>query len=341
MKGTDRPTAALIFGGRGMEHEVSVNGARFVFPLIDEEIYRKILVFIAKDGRWIIITDVSRLDGVECFPIFKDGAGGLITDKEFIPIDVAFPLLHGDYGEDGVVQGALENAKIPYVGCDVQSSAVARDKGLVKLIAKELGIPTAKWVEHTGCTEESVWLAERLLGYPVFVKPARLGSSVGASYAKSESELYSAIENASRLGRGRVIIEEFIEIEKELESAYYSASGRILFTSPGEVVCDSGFYDFERKYLGEGAQVSEKSSVDNIYSEKIAEYSEKLVKKLGLRHVARIDYFLSKENKIYFNEVNTMPGFTARSLYPRLTEKHGIPPRELINSLLCEALGTS
>ena len=336
--GRDRPTAALIFGGRGMEHDVSINGAKFVFPLIDEKIFKKIPVYISKDGKWLMKTDVSGSEGVECFPVFRGGVGGLITSEGFIPVDVAFPLLHGDFGEDGTVQGALENAMIPYVGCDVATGAIARDKGLVKLIARELGILTAKWIEHSGCTEESVWLTERLLGYPVFVKPSRLGSSVGVSCANNSSELYSAIENASHLGKGRVIIEEAVEVIKELECAYYSASGKILFTSPGEVVCDLGFYDFNRKYLGDGASVSEISNIDKAATDATLEYSKKLAKRLGLRHISRIDFFLSTDGKVYFNEVNTMPGFTERSLYPRLLLKEGIPSRELVLSLLNEAM---
>lgn len=336
--GRDKPTAALIFGGRGMEHEVSICGAEFVFPLIDEKIYRKIPVYISKDGTWLIKTDVSSDEGTECFPIFRGGVGGFITSEGFIPIDAAFPLLHGDFGEDGTVQGALENAMIPYVGCDTPTSAIARDKGLVKLIAREMGIPTAKWIEHSGCIDESVWLAERLLGYPMFIKPSRLGSSVGVSRAENRDELYSAIENASRLGYGKVIIEESIEVEKELECAYYSASGKILFTSPGEIVCEDGFYDYQRKYCDRGARVSEKTSINEALTEKIIEHSKKIAKKLSLRQISRIDYFSSSEGKLYFNEINTMPGFTEKSLYPKLLEKHGISPRELINSLLEGAL---
>ena len=337
MVGRDKPTAVLIFGGRGMEHEVSRLGAEFVYPLIDENVYEKIPVYIAKDGRWLMRSDVLSENLTECFPILRGGVGGLITEEEFIPVDVAFPLLHGDFGEDGTVQGALECAKIPYVGCDTLTSAVARDKCLVKLIAKELNIPTAEWVEYSGCIEETVWLLERLLGYPVFVKPSRLGSSVGAKRADNIDELASAIENASRLGSGRVIIEEFVDIEKELECAYYSAAGRILFTAPGEIVCDGDFYDFLKKYRSTGADVSEKASISSALTERITEYSKKLAKRIGLRHLSRIDYFLSKQGRLYFNEINTMPGFTERSLYPRLLEKHGIAPKELIGSLLHDA----
>ena len=337
MAGKNKPKAALIFGGRGMEHDVSVCGAEFVFPLIDEDIYEKIPVYIDKDGTWLIKSDLTAVGGVGCFPAFWQGARGLIGEGGFTPIDVAFPLLHGDFGEDGIVQGALECADIPFVGCDTLTSAVARDKCLVKLIARELKIPTAGWIEHSGCIEESVWLSEKLLGYPVFVKPSRLGSSVGASRANNKDGLTRAIENASSLGSGKVIIEEFIDIEKELECAYYSVSGRTVFTSPGEIVCDGGFYDFRKKYRTGGASVTENSSVDGTTAEKIAEYSKKIAKKIGLRHLSRIDYFLSRDGRLYFNEINTMPGFTERSLYPRLLEKHGIAPRELIRSLLDDA----
>ena len=330
----DRPRAALIFGGRGLEHDVSVKGAEYVFPLIDEK-FEKILLYITRDGRWLklsTLNDATSALGEECYPTLR----GIIGAEGFERIDVAFPLLHGDYGEDGVVQGALECAMIPYVGCDVHSSAVARDKCLLKLIARELGINTAEWVEYNGDIESTASLCEEKLGYPLFVKPARLGSSVGVARAESREELTSAIKNAARLGSGRVIIEEYIKIERELECAYFSSGGKEIFTHPGEIVCDGGFYDFDKKYVAQGASVSPCARVSESIANKVIEHSKALVKKIGLSGISRLDFFLSIGGTLYFNEINTMPGFTESSLYPALIEGYGIPARELISSLLSE-----
>ena len=345
---TEMPSIALIFGGRGFEHDVSVRGAEYVFPLIDTSLYRKIPIYIKKNGTWVTPTlrDLpccpraladEAVPTEECFPAFRNSVCGLQAESAFLPIVSAFPLLHGDFGEDGVVQGALENARIPYVGCNTLTSAVTRDKCYVKLIAKHLGIPTARWVYVTEACAESVENAERTLGYPMFVKPARLGSSVGAGIAKCRVELTKALDRALALGSGRALVEEFVDIDKELECGYYSSKSKELFTSIGEISCENGFYDYETKYFSEAARVSSRAPLTEAECAKIHGYASRLARYLGLCGLSRIDFFRARDGGIYFNEINTMPGFTETSLYPRLVSEAGISPKELINRLIGDA----
>ena len=344
-------SVALIFGGRGFEHEVSLRGAEYVYPLIDTSNYRKIPVYIKKDGTWVTpaLRDIpccpraladEAVPTEECFPAFIEAKGGLQTASAFIPIVSAFPLLHGDFGEDGVVEGALENARIPNVGCDTQASAVTRDKCYVKLIAKHLGIPTAKWIYVMDeMTENALTKAETELGYPMFIKPARLGSSVGAGIAHCRTDLAKALHRALDTGSGRAMIEEYIDVEKELECGYFSAKSKELFTSIGQISYAERFYDYETKYLSNTARLSLRADIQEREAEKIYRASRLLIKFLGIRGLSRVDFFLSRDGNIYFNEINTMPGFTESSLYPRLVAECGIPPRELVNLLIEDAKG--
>ena len=343
------PTVALIFGGRGHERDVSTKGAEYVFPLIDDAVYRKIPIFIEKNGAWLIpaLRDISACpralaDGVipstECAPAYLNSSPGLLTEGEFIPLAAAFPLLHGDFGEDGTVQGALENAKIPFVGCDVQASAISRDKAFVKTIAKHLGIPTARWLYLIGKFDESMIKdAESEIGYPAFVKPARLGSSVGASPAKNRAELDVALRRALAVGSGRAIVEKLVDVESELECGYFFAKDKELFTNIGKISYTSNFYDYETKYKNSCATLRTNADVTERERNKIREYSSALVRMLGISGMSRIDFFRTSDGRILFNEINTIPGFTESSLYPRLLSESGISPRELVNRLISDA----
>lgn len=353
MNKSDKKCVALLFGGRGAEHEVSIIGAKFVFPLIDREKYLPLAVYISRSGEWLISKDENSASVEEIvsakteltpvYPTFKNGGGLLTAEGKFIPIYTAFPLLHGDFGEDGVVQGALECAGISYVGCGTHASAVTSDKAYTKILAEHLGIPTAKWILANGKSAEDIILAraraEGHVGYPMFIKPTRLGSSVGASPARTREEFDEAYIHAASLGNGAVLIEELISIEKELECAYFADKSKELFTNPGQISCGGEFYDYDTKYKSHSnAKVSESASVEDETVKKIKEYSKLLVKLLGIREIARIDYFLTRDGRIIFNEINTMPGFTSGSLYPRLLSSHGIPPEELVNRLILDSV---
>lgn len=317
-----RLRVALIWGGRGFENEVSTRGKNHILPILSEK-YDVLSTFIDKNGDWF--TDYGRVIPAE---------GGLYCPErgELFAIDCAIPLLHGDWGEDGVVQGALENAKIPYIGCDSPASALCRDKAIVKTVANSIGVPT---LPHLLLLREegvdfALRRAEESLCYPMFIKPCRLGSSVGASSAYDRDELINALKVAFDLC-SRVIIEPCLTDKRELECGYYSAMRREIFSYPGEILL-SGTYGYREKYVSP-AGLSVRAEISTETADAIRDYSRRLVRALGVRDLSRIDYFLSGE-RIYFNEINTMPGFTDGSLYPRMMEASGVPESELFEGLI-------
>ena len=390
MSSVKKPRVALIFGGRGYERDVSVRGAENLFSLIPNEKYEKILIFIDREGRFLMprcqISEETRCQAhctasgeadskeisplrlasgeadsreisplrlasgeaetFEVYPACVSTKGGFLMGGDFLPIDAAFPLLHGNFGEDGIVQGALECAKIAYVGCDTLGSAMARDKALVGAVAERLSIPTPRFILcKKDRVSEAISESEELFGYPVFVKPTSLGSSFGAGVAKSREELILSLDKAFSLSK-RVMIQEYINIEKELECAYFGANGEELFTNLGEIRAD-GFYDYDKKYGALEIRSEENESAPKVREfsdvgeeiEKLAhEYALRLVRFLSLRDLSRIDFFLSKDGRLYFNEINTMPGFTNTSLYTRLLTRCGISPSQLVCSLIDGAI---
>ena len=316
-----RPTVMLIYGGRGYESQISLKGAMNILPVIQES-FNCLPVFIDKGGRWLC-------DGKE----LSLSQGGVLIEGIFTKIDCAFPLLHGDFGEDGRVQGALDCASIPYVGCDSVCGAICRDKYIVKAVARELGIPTLPCllaVKENGI-EKTIDECEKQIGYPLFVKPTSLGSSVGAGKADNKEELVLSLKEAFRVA-DRVIIERLLSPKRELECGFLSIKSKELFTKCGEVLCE-GFYDYQRKYSSPEVKTVAVADVDEDINQKIKDYSVRLVRALGIRDISRIDFFLSGDD-IYFNEINTMPGMTKTSLYGKMIEVNGISLRELIGLLI-------
>lgn len=323
-----RPVVALIWGGRGFERDVSRAGMENILPLIDKNTYSALSVHIEPDGRWT-------LDGREILLC----RGGIIDEGNFTKLDCAFPLLHGDFGEDGRVQGALDCADIPFVGCSTVAGAVCRDKSVVKAVAGSLGIPTLPFVFATKGerTRAIISRVEEKIGYPAFLKPTSLGSSVGASEARDRRGLFSAIRRAFELC-DRIIIEKCLSQKRELECGYFKAKGKEIFTKCGEVLCDS-FYSYDKKYSSPEVKICPVAEVSEDINRRIADWSRRLVRALGVRELSRIDFFLSGE-ELYFNEINTMPGQTKSSLYPKMIEASGIPPKVYVNLLIEEALST-
>lgn len=322
---TDKKRVALIFGGRGHEHSVSVSGAENLLSLIDGERYGVYTVIIEKNGKMRLSEG-----GAELFPVMREGKGVFLTDKgDILRVDCAFPLLHGDFGEDGSVQGLLTSLNIPFVGSDTRASAICLDKAVTKAAAEALGIPTVPWRLITDGHGAD-------LTPPLFIKPDCLGSSVGASPARSDEELISAIATASELGGRRVLAERLIEPLRELECAYFSAQGEEFVSRPGEILCD-GFYSYGRKYSEGAAEGVCRAELPARITERIREWAMELCRFIGVRHLARVDFFLSGDD-LYFNEINTMPGMTERSLYLRLLESEGIPPAEAINRMISDAM---
>lgn len=327
---TNKKQIALFFGGRGYEHSVSVSGAKNLLSLIDRERYGVYTVFIEKSGKMRLTTPDLEV-GEAVFPILDEGRGALLTESgERLQIDCAFPLLHGDFGEDGSVQGLLASCSLPFVGSDTRASAICLDKAATKALAEALGIPTVPWRLLTGGEDYTD------LELPLFIKPTGLGSSVGASPAHSREELIAAIRSAATLGGGRVLAERLISPIRELECAYFSAQGEEIVSYPGEILCD-GFYSYERKYSAEAAGTSSRADVSRELAERMREHTRRLCQTIGVRHLARVDFFLSGE-ALYLNEINTMPGMTASSLYPRLLLGAGISPAEAINRMISDAI---
>ena len=308
-------TLAIIYGGEGYEHKVSALGFQHLFPILDK-IYHILPIFIDTCGEFW-------LKSKRVFPTY----GGFADQEgEVYSVDCAFPLLHGDRGEDGVVQSALTLGKIPFIGCTPTVGAVCRDKFTVKAVANSLGIPTlpARLISR-----------DDEIALPCFIKPCCLGSSIGASGARDEKELRSALENAFRY-TDRVMVEPLIESKRELECGYFGTKGKEIFTNAGEILSNGRFYDYDSKYGG-GTKTATVADVSPEINEKIKEYSARLVTALGVRHISRIDFFLVGED-IYFNEINTMPGFTEESLYPRMLAEYGIDMPKMFEMLIGDIL---
>ena len=333
-----RKRIALIYGGQGSEREVSLSGAEFVSENIDTEKYIPLFIRIEKSGEWVISEGGSER---ATYPVRLGGLSGFLDGEKIIPVYAAFPLLHGVFGEDGRVQGTLDCAGIRYVGCGALAGAIAFDKIYTKIIAEAIGIPTVRWIARSDGTapleiEEAALAAERQIGYPMFIKPSAEGSSVGASVIYSREDFATAYANAR--AHGRVLIEALVQDKRELECAALITEGKILLSYPGEVV-SQGFYSYDEKYSDAShTEVLARAELDKVKTELILDYSKKLCEELSLSGLSRIDFFLSG-GKIYFNEINTMPGFTQSSLYPRLMGTLGIEPKELISRLIEEAGG--
>lgn len=320
-------TLALIHGGRGYESEVSLGGKGYIYPILKED-YNILPVFIDKAGRWLI-------EEREVFPYH----GGFLSPNDglFFDCDCALPLLHGDYGEDGIVQGALCCANIPYVGCESTVGAICRDKAVVKAVAERLNIPTLPYVLFK--EGDNIEIAEGEIGYPMFIKPTSLGSSFGASPARDREGLHRALDTAFSHSK-RVMIERLIEPKRELECGFFSVKGKELFTNPGEILSDGLFYDYESKYKECGFKTRDEADVDGEICRLIKEYSSRLVRFLGIKQLARIDFFLS-EGRLYFNEINTMPGMTETSLYLKMLSRQGLGVREALGLLIEDAISIS
>ena len=327
-----RKTVALIYGGRGMEHQVSCLGKSYVEGLIDREKYRILPIFIDQSGNWYIENESKK---IPAHLVRIDEGGGLITKCGTEKIDCAIPLLHGDFGEDGRIQGALDVVGVRYIGASHLCGAVCSDKGYTKDIALSLGIPVARYKRIRANTPLPV-LKEVCLefGYPLFIKPACLGSSVGAHEVECEGTLEEIFEELTNLGTD-LLIEELVKDKRELEVGFFSSGKTRIITHPGEPKCE-GFYGFDEKYSGK-TSVLARAKIDEETSKKIAEYSRLLAERLNLRHLARLDFFLFGD-RLIFNEINTFPGFTENSLYPRLMKEAGIEPHRLINLMIEDSL---
>ena len=344
---------AVLFGGVSSEHDISLKSATHVIQNIPQEKYDVVCVGITKKGRWLYYPgDLSAIATGEwernpdCTstvlspdPIHK----GLITIENGMvsvkKVDVVFPVLHGRNGEDGTIQGLLELAKIPYVGCGVLASAACMDKAVTHTILDHNGIRTAKWrmlleYEMNHLSEKCREIADAL-GYPVFVKPANSGSSIGVSRADNEAQLLDAVKLAFSHD-DKVIVEECIE-GRELEVAVFGYDAPFA-SFVGEISSCKEFYDFDAKYVLDGSQLSIPAELTLEMNREIQQIALRAYKTMGCKGLSRVDFFLTPQNEIILNEINTMPGFTAISMYPKLMRHLGMKPSYLIDKLIEQAL---
>lgn len=343
---------AVLFGGRSGEHEVSLRSATSVMAAMDPEKYDIIPIGISKQGQWWAGEDVlvafkareEKGTRAALLPEVTSGELLYLTDQgisERLKLDAVFPVLHGPYGEDGTIQGLLELAGIPYVGAGVLGSAVGMDKVVMKKVLKNSGLPVGDYIHFTRMDftrDPKHWLqaTEAACGYPCFVKPANLGSSVGVSKAKTRQELQKAIEEAA-LFDVKIVVEKALP-GKEIECSVlgnWQPRASVL----GEIIPCNEFYDYKAKYIDDRSELIIPAPLNPALTEEVRSLAVKTFLVLDCFGLGRVDFFVNPATKeIYVNEINTIPGFTSISMYPKLWEASGLPYPRLIDELIELAL---
>lgn len=335
---------AVLMGGRSGEHQVSLQSARFIMDSLMEAGHTVVPIGITNEGNWLQHPDILAMlregrDLDQACSVLLDlnfEGGGLICDNKPLDIDIVFPVLHGPFGEDGTVQGALELAGIPYVGSGILGSALAMDKVQMKAAFRIHNLPVGSYISFADWEwqEDRRGIEERILdrlGLPVFVKPANLGSSVGISKAGNNRELVGAVEEALKYDY-KIIVEAGIsgrEVEVSvLGNEFPKAS------LPGEIVPASDFYDYKAKYIDDRSRLIIPARLDDDTIDRARNLAVEAFKAVDAVGLARVDMFVRGDGSILLNEINTMPGFTAISMYPKLWEASGIPGPKLVDRLV-------
>ena len=339
-------TVLVLFGGRSSEYEISLMSGSSVIRHIPTDKYDIVTVGITKDGKWLMCDpDADKIERGE----WADGAVSVVVSSDFgsreiiaadgrrIHVDVCFPVLHGRNGEDGAAAAFLTIAGIPYVGCDALSGAMCMDKAVTNTIADCEGVPQAKWrkiCERDYAADSEAFLSEcaDALGFPMFVKPANTGSSVGVSKASDRAELDAAIKNAFAFDK-KAVVEECI-VGHEVECAVLGNDDPIA-SVVGEINPANDFYDYEAKYSSADSALLIPAPLDDKTTAEIRELAVRIYKALGCSGLSRVDFFVQySDGAVRFNEINTMPGFTQISMYPKLFAACGIEYSDLIDKLL-------
>jgi D-alanine-D-alanine ligase len=369
-----RLRVGVLYGGRSGEHEVSLASAAAVFANLDRARYEPIPIRIDKDGRWGIaerpplttsageVIEQARLEagrptraGREVHLVAhpsdatilsidrtqdkNDSGQALVTS---LNLDVIFPVLHGPYGEDGTIQGLLELANVPYVGAGVLASAVGMDKGMMKVVFAAHGLPVCGYTivrrpDWAGDRDTAIDTIERELGYPVFVKPANLGSSVGISKAKARASLIDAMDLAGSFDR-RIIVEAAVPDAREIECGVLGNDDPIA-SVPGEIIPAGEFYDYEAKYIDDRSQTVIPADLPGDLAERVKRLSIEAFRAIDGAGMARVDFLLSRrDSSLFVNEVNTIPGFTTISMYSKMWAASGVPYPELLDRLVALAI---
>jgi len=361
----ERLRIGVVFGGRSGEHEVSLRSAESVMAALDPQKYQVIPIGITKQGQWLVggdplklLQEAADLEAARLSSGKAPTSDGEVLDTSsrdgrLIPVirypgthlprlDVIFPVLHGTYGEDGTIQGLLEMANVPYVGAGVLASAVGMDKVVQKQLFRQHGLPVVKSVavkrrEWEAMPEETIRLVEHNVAYPVFVKPANLGSSVGISKARDRGELTAALDLAAQYDR-KLLVEEAVPQPREIECSVLGNDDPITSVC-GEIRPKREFYDYIAKYADENTELIVPAEIPEEVAAQIRDMARQAFLILDCAGMARVDFLATRDlSKVYLSEVNTIPGFTSVSMYARLFAETGISYRELLDRLITLAL---
>jgi D-alanine-D-alanine ligase len=338
----------ILFGGKSAEHEISLQSAKNVIEAIDKSKYDVTLIGITKNGNWLLNEETSILlnandsnnislnldsDDVAMIPQSQGNISNFSNATFNKSVDVVFPILHGPFGDDGTIQGLLKLANIPFVGAGVLGSAIGMDKDIMKRLLRDASLPIGKFITlHSSDNIPSYDSVIDQIGYPVFIKPANLGSSVGINKASDESSFQKAVKEAFEFD-SKVIIEAFID-GREIECAVLGNENPKASTC-GEISFTHDFYSYEAKYLDDGGfKIDIPAQLPADIQIEIQKLAIRTFQTLACKGFARVDFFLTKDNEILVNEINTIPGFTKISMYPKLWEASGIPYADLIDQLI-------
>lgn len=329
---------AVILGGMSSEHDISVISGKSILKNLDKKKYEIFPIYISKNGEWFEYSNLKPIDNIV---------------KYLSKMDCIFPVLHGLYGEDGTIQGMLEMIKIPYVGCKVLSSSIAMDKAYTKIVFDKAKLNQAEYIYIKKIDNNLIYIDDNFneyklnitqiidkilekLSFPVFVKPSNSGSSIGVNKANNKNELKNNIENAAKYDR-KILIEQSI-IGKEVECAVIGNED-VIATCVGEIIPADNFYSYDSKYKNSESKTKIPAQIENEIINKIKSMAIKAFKAIDGNGLSRVDFFVEKDtNKIYINEINTMPGFTNISMYPKLLEYEGVTYKDLLDKLINLAL---
>ena len=345
-----RRRIAVVFGGRSAEHEISVVSAESVLQALDPERYEVLTIGIDKEGGWHRLPALPGRTGAALPSVATESGTGVALSREpgdpalvnergdREEIDVVFPILHGPFGEDGTIQGMLELAGVPYVGAGVLASALGMDKAMQKVVFERAGLPVVPWVmvpEHdweTGRGELEAKIAA--LGLPVFVKPATLGSSVGITKVKRPEDLPAAMEVALAYAR-KALVEAGVEGAREIECAVLG-NDELVASVPGEIIPAGEWYDYRAKYLDDGTRLEVPAGIPAEVAAEVRRMSVEAFRAIDAAGMARVDFFYREggEPALIVNEINTIPGFTTVSMYPKMWEASGVSYPELVDRLV-------
>ncbi|MEA3273183.1 MAG: D-alanine--D-alanine ligase [Patescibacteria group bacterium] len=337
----------ILFGGKSAEHEVSLQSAKNVLDAIDKKKYNPILIGIDKNGKWFLHKKANFLlnsenpkliklnkshNPVSLTPQSNGRINNLSHPKKRLLLDVIFPVLHGPFGEDGTIQGLLKLANVPFVGSGVLGSAVGMDKDIMRRLLRDADLPIAKFLVFENKSDCNFNRITKKFNLPFFVKPANLGSSVGVNKVNDKKDFSRAINNAFRYDK-KILVEEYID-GREIECSVLGNENPIA-SVPGEIILKDDFYSYKTKYISKtGAKLEIPAKINQQLTKKVQTLAIKTFKVLACEGLSRVDFFLKKDGKVIINEINTIPGFTSISMYPRLWKASGVSYSKLIDQLI-------